>query len=350
MANYVSWPTVTTTAKFVSDRYPGASESELRELEEDLAEIVPQALAEVAEFTSLKVPDSSLEFRVVSRAQWIDANVDGYKFLLDKVVAKSPVKNPLPGSEHISGAGLGSMLGWISSRVLGQYDLLLQQGAESNSGAVYFVGPNLIQIERRFGFQKRQFRHWVALHELTHRAQFEGVPWFRGYFSGLVDELINISTPDFSALLSALPDLLKSVASGENPFAEFGLAGLFVSEDQVTALRKTTALMSIAEGHGDWVMDRAAKEAIPEAWQFSKTLANRRSSATGISKLLQSLLGLEAKLNQYARGEEFIRAVESARPGVSSHLWDSSSMIPLPEEFDSPQLWIERVTEALALG
>ena len=38
------------------------------------------------------------------------------------------------------------------------------------------------RLEKRFGFRPGDFRLWIALHEVTHRAQFRAVPWMKGYF------------------------------------------------------------------------------------------------------------------------------------------------------------------------
>ena len=61
--------------------------------------------------------------------------------------------------------------------------------------AVYYVGPNIVSLERRHGFDPREFRLWIALHELTHRAQFTGVPWMRDHFLELVESSVAIASP-----------------------------------------------------------------------------------------------------------------------------------------------------------
>ena len=79
------------------------------------------------------------------------------------------------------------LLGWMSSRVLGQYDLLVIEDEDpDDQDIVYYVGPNVLALEKRFAFPPREFRLWLALHEVTHRAQFTGVPWMREHFLGLV--------------------------------------------------------------------------------------------------------------------------------------------------------------------
>ena len=69
--------------------------------------------------------------------------------------------------------------------------------------AVYYVGPNVLGLEKRYAFRPRDFRLWIALHEVTHRAQFTGVPWLRDYFLELVGELVGGVEPDPEACCSA---------------------------------------------------------------------------------------------------------------------------------------------------
>ena len=59
-------------------------------------------------------------------------------------------------------------------RVLGQYDVFLPPDDE---GLLYFVGPNMAEAERRFALPPRDFRLWVAVHEVCHRVQFGAAPW-----------------------------------------------------------------------------------------------------------------------------------------------------------------------------
>ena len=90
----------------------------------------------------------------------------------------------------------------MSTRVLGQYDLLF--AGDTSGDAVSYVGPNIVALERRHGFPPRQFRLWIALHEVTHRCQFTGVPWLREYFLAQVDQVLSHVTPDPHRLAEAL--------------------------------------------------------------------------------------------------------------------------------------------------
>ena len=41
----------------------------------------------------------------------------------------------------------------------------------------------------------RDFRLWIAIHEVTHRAQFTGVPWMKPYFLSLVESTLVVDRP-----------------------------------------------------------------------------------------------------------------------------------------------------------
>src|SRR5581483_10263487 len=109
--------------------------------------------------------------------------------------------------------------------------------------------------------------------------------------------------------------------AGRNPLAD-GLLGLLAGDEQAAVLRQVQALMSLLEGHGDITMDRAGADAVPEAARFARVLRQRRQQTAGLAKLVQQVVGIEAKLRQYEEGERFIEAVEAAggRP-VSDLFW-----------------------------
>ncbi len=341
MGQTVSWSTAASVAKRVARRFPSISSSERMEIEEDFSVLVPQAEEMVTRLTGLSVPHPS-RAEVVDRAGWVDANLVGYRKMMELVPSSLLGGSGLPGVDVVLGLQVGAFVGYISSRVLGQYDLLLGSEVEAG-GAIYFVGPNIVQLERRFGFPKKQFRLWVALHEMTHRYQFESIEWLRPTFTELVSQMLSVESPSVSDLIGAAIRIYDSIRAGQNPLAENGLAGLVVSKSQGEALRKITALMSIAEGHGDWVMNRAAGHEIPEAYRFHSVLSERRTTQTGAAKIISQLLGLEAKMRQYEVGERFIETIEERSPGSIETLFLSAGNLPTIEELRDPTIWLSRV-------
>jgi coenzyme F420 biosynthesis associated uncharacterized protein len=238
----------------------------------------------------------------------------------------------------------------MSTRVLGQYDLLIvEEEGDAEQDFVYYVGPNVLALEKRFGFPPREFRLWLAIHEVTHRAQFTGVPWLREHFLGLVQQSLGSVDPDPKRLLDGLRRALVDVREGRNPLDEGGIVALFATDDQLAVIQQIGGLMSLLEGHGDVTMDRAARDRIPSADRFSRVLKQRRASASPLTKLAQQLIGLEAKLNQYAQGEAFIEAVESAGGReLFDTAWEGPDRLPSLEEIREPRRWIERVAATAA--
>jgi coenzyme F420 biosynthesis associated uncharacterized protein len=256
-------------------------------------------------------------------------------------------------SRVLSGAEVGAVLGWMSTRVLGQYDqLLIEEERPEDQDMVYYVGPNIVSLERKYGFPPREFRLWLALHEVTHRAQFTGVPWMRGHFLSLVERTLSGIDPDPKQILEALRRTAAAIRSGINPLDEGGLVTLIASPEQYHAIQEIGGLMSLLEGHGDITMDRAGAERIPSAQRFSSVLRQRRQQR-GVSKILSVLIGLDAKLRQYEQGERFIEAVEDAGgKSLLSKVWEGPGWLPSWTEIRDPQSWISRATAAppLALG
>ena len=210
---------------------------------------------------------------------------------------------------------------------------------------MYFVGPNIVSLERRHGFDPREFRLWIALHELTHRAQFTGVPWMRAHFLDLVERSVAIASPDPRQVMDALGRMAVEIRSGRNPLAESGLVGALASPEQLETLRSIQGMMSLLEGHGDVTMDRAAARPDPERRRISRrSCVPAVSRSSGLTKFFQQLIGLEAKLRQYADGERFVRAIESAGgPELLALAWQGPDNLPTAAEIQAPDRWASRV-------
>jgi coenzyme F420 biosynthesis associated uncharacterized protein len=323
-------------------------------LEEDFAEVTAQAEALVIEATGLRPASGEARARVVDRPGWVRNNLSSFRHLLDPVLSQietTTVKGALPGvARSAAGAQMGLVLGWMSTRVLGQYDLLF--AGDTSGDAVSYVGPNIVALERRHGFPPRQFRLWIALHEVTHRCQFTGVPWLRPHFLSLVDQAMSGMAPDPRRFAEALRRAAAAVRAGHNPLEEAGMLGLVAPPEQLEVIGRIQAMMSLLEGHGDITMDRAGAGAVPDAEVFSRVLRERRRRASLPSRLLQQLVGLEAKMRQYEAGERFIRAVEaSGGPELLNRVWEGPEMLPTMDEIRHPETWVTRIGPArLATG
>jgi coenzyme F420 biosynthesis associated uncharacterized protein len=263
--------------------------------------------------------------------------------------------NPMaPVGRAVSATELGVLLGWFAQRVLGQYDVLVPDGDGQGHGpgegdatvdgdAVYFVGPNVLALEKRYAFRPRDFRLWIAIHEVTHRAQFLGVPWMRDYFLGLVHGVLGSVEADPRKVVAALLRAVDELRRGRNPLDEGGIVALLATPEHRDALARVQALMSVLEGHGNRVMNELGRAHVAGQERMARILQSRRQSQ-GIAGLLSKLLGLESKMRQYEVGEEFVAAVErEAGPRGLDPVWQRPENLPLLSELATPTAWIERV-------
>jgi coenzyme F420 biosynthesis associated uncharacterized protein len=345
----VDWKRAERVAIRVAMRQPQATSGSIHSADfVDLARIAEDRVEATTGLRSLLGP---ADVQVIDRADWIRANIASFQTLLDPLLAKwsessarTPLKTVTAITSRVAAVEVGAMLGWMSARVLGQYDLLVGDASGESEGAVYLVGPNMLALENRFGFPAEEFRLWVTLHELTHRAQFTGVPWMRAHFLDLMHRTLELADPDPAKVMAALRDAARDRDAAKQRLRDGGLVAMVSSPEQQAVFHQIAGLMSLLEGHGDIVMDRAGAELVPSAARFSRVLHERRRRANPVTRLIQRLIGLEGKLNQYAAGERFISEIETVGgERAVDRCWEEPANLPSLDEIRAPELWLERV-------
>jgi coenzyme F420 biosynthesis associated uncharacterized protein len=310
-------------------------------LDQSFVNLVNEAEPLIAEQTGF-APGTPAIPRVLSREEWATSNIQSMLTLinplLDKVEKrieehKSPPAMRLAYRSAL-GAQLGSVLGFLSQRVLGQYDVLMGHEDE-----VWFVGPNIIITERRFGFVPRDFRLWVALHELSHRFQFEANPWVRDYFLTSVNELLESVEVDPRNMLERMLEALKR-GNGSS-----ALVVRLLNPEQVELFNRLQAFMSVIEGHANFVMDRVADDLIPSQPRMRRELDSGASSGGLLGKLIGKVLGLDLKRAQYREGQKFFDQVYRAG-GLDAvrTCFDSPHALPNLDEVRTPERWLQRIS------
>lgn len=348
VADPVDWGLAVRIARRVAGREPLAASYLADSLRHDFSDVTVEAERLVTEFTGLR-PSGPANGTVLDRGGWVEANVASLRTLLAPLTARvgeRMERSPLaPVGRRIAGTEMGVLLGYVAKRVLGQYDLLVPEDPERppTDDAVYFVGPNVLALEKRFAFRPRDFRLWIAIHELTHRAQFTGVPWMRPYFLSLVERSLSLVEPDPSRLLRVLGRIAEELREGRNPLDDGGLVGLLATPEQQQLLARTQALMSLLEGHGNLVMNHLGRDHVAGQARMAQVLQARRR-ARGLTAMVQKLLGLELKMRQYEVGERFCLGVErEAGLAALDAAWRSPEHLPTLEELDRPSEWLARV-------
>jgi coenzyme F420 biosynthesis associated uncharacterized protein len=337
-ARLADWGAAIQIGKRVAGAGPIVPPEERARMREDLAEHVVRAEQLVVGFTDLLVTGFHSRAWAMGRGDWIRQNVVGLQRLMEPLAQRLLENRPTRPSiaRKAVGAQAGAILGYVSRRVLGQYDVFLPPDDE---GLIYFVGPNLIEAERRYALTPSDFRLWVAVHEVTHRVQFSAAPWLRTFLGGMVDEYLETVSLDPHQLMAQLRRATDEAKTGAGPGGILRL----LSPEQRAIFDRTQAMMSLLEGHASYVMNEVGAEHIPTLPQLKRALQARRQ-VRGLEHRVQRAIGFDQKVAQYDSGERFVREVVD-RIGMSGFnlVWQSREHLPQPGEVGDPARWIARV-------
>jgi coenzyme F420 biosynthesis associated uncharacterized protein len=341
----VDWDLAARAAAVLARPGPSVGADDAGRVVDELRQASIAAVPHVARVTGLNAPQARPAL-VVDRPGLSRVNAMSFRELLAPVVTEVlerrsrslPVPLAAMGS-RVTGAEIGSLLGLLSSRVLGQYDPYAPEGR------LLLVAPNVLQVERELAVDSADFRLWVCLHEETHRAQFLANPWLAEHLITEIRRLVGGLMVEPSQLAErvaevarGLPDLLRSAGPAAS------LVEALQTPQQRERLARVTAVMSLLEGHADVVMDEVGPQVVPSVEVIRARFGKRRAGRGAVDHVLRRLLGLDVKLRQYADGARFVRQV-IAEVGVDgfNRVWASPDTLPLPGEIADPQAWVRRV-------
>ncbi|MBB0247254.1 coenzyme F420 biosynthesis-associated protein, partial [Streptomyces alkaliphilus] len=141
-------------------------------------------------------------------------------------------------------------------------------------------------------------------------------------------------------------------AAAPPPASPGSLMELVQTPRQREILDRLTAVMSLLEGHADYVMDGVGPQVVPSVAEIREKFAQRRRTGAGrLDRVLRRMLGMDAKLRQYRDGERFVRTVvdEVGMAGFN-RVWTSPNTLPTRSEITRPEEWVARVRPAAGTG
>ncbi|HSW42750.1 MAG TPA: zinc-dependent metalloprotease [Patescibacteria group bacterium] len=287
---------------------------------------------------------------VVDRAGWVRANMATFAGLFGRLEGELLDQIVPPGAglgkaslalanRWIATRQFGLLLGFMGQRVLGQYDLALLS-AEAEPGQLLFVEENVRQTAGALGVPVDPFRIWIALHETTHAFEFEAHPWLRSYLADRLERQLaglSRSTSDLGRDASRL--LGRALRGGDGHWLE-----RLMSDEQRRLFRETQTVMSLLEGFSDHIMDEVGRDLVPGVESISARFHARRARRTPMERAILRITGLDLKMEQYARGERFVAAVQQAAgPAGLRRLWEGPGTLPRDGELEMPERWVRRV-------
>ncbi len=343
MSSMVDWDfAVTLGAKLAGDGpdiAPDAAAAAVAELREGAERSSPL----VREFTGLVADERTAPVLVVDRRGWVQANADGFATIIGPLAEKlSSRKGPPSGlslavGSRVTGAEVGLLLGFLGTKVLGQFDPFF-----APTGRLLLVAPNIVHVERELDVDPHDFRLWVCLHEETHRVQFTAVPWMRDHLFSEMNTLLESFEPN-----DVLGDGLRRASEAIRGGAGAGtgnLVEMMSTPEQRAIMDRVTGVMSLLEGHADVVMDGVGPSVIATVDQIRAKFTKRRQGVGTLDRMLRRLLGLDAKMAQYRDGAIFVRGVvDKVGMAEFNAVWAEPANLPDKSEISDPDAWVARV-------
>jgi coenzyme F420 biosynthesis associated uncharacterized protein len=315
----------------------------------ELRALTDEAAGHVAAYTGLHPQLEVPPVRVVDRKDWSAINIHGLKQVLIPLVTRLSGDRQPGGladaiGSRVTGVQAGTILAYLSGRVLGQYEVF-----SGNPGQLLLNAPNIVEVERKLGADPRDFRLWVCLHEVTHRVQFRANPWLADHMSQALAVLTQDAGEDVTEMVGRLAEFVRNQRNGQAPDPNstgvLGLMRAVQAEPQRRALDQLLVLGTLLEGHADHVMDAVGPAVVPTVSTIRRRFDERRQrKQPPLQRLVRALLGFDAKISQYTRGKAFVdHVVTTVGMARFNTIWSNPDTLPLPDEIDEPQRWIDRV-------
>jgi len=339
MTELVDWQLAVRLGARWAPRGPEMPVTDARFLVRQLRDLASAAVEPVAGVTGMRAPEEDA-VEIVDRRTWIASNVSGLRVASQRLVDETST-NPFQGiGRQASAAQVGGALAWLSSKVLGQYEVFTDPGSPRR---LLLVAPTIVAVQRQLDVPERDFQLWVCLHEETHRVQFGAVPWLADYLLSQVQAFMDVSDVGAQDLLRRIAVIArtgKDLVRGR----DVSILEAMQSPAQQEIFTRLTALMSLLEGHADVVMDEVGPAIVPSVELIRKRFTARRTQPKPAEAFMRKAIGMDAKLRQYSQGAAFVRAIVAERGMAGFNVvWSSPEFLPTKAEIDEPAMWLARI-------
>jgi len=304
------------------------------------AEMAP-LMAEVVETPVHGYP----HFSVIDRRGFVDRNLVIVRRMIEPVErlrAQIPESRATALSRVLLSRYVGELLGFLSQRVLGQYDpvLMLAPGAveDREASALYLVEPNVALFESKQTIPGGVLRRWLVLHELTHAWQFEAHPWLREHMGEMMRELL-------------MEELVAQLERGESEPRAARTSSLDLVRalpgqlrTQLRTVGRVQAVMSVCEGYSNYVMHQVGSRHLADFEALEQAFHERSARRSPLERFVFRVTGLTMKMRQYEMGERFAEGVVE-RGGLTllNRVWEGPDYMPSLDELSHPERWVARV-------
>jgi coenzyme F420 biosynthesis associated uncharacterized protein len=327
---------------------------ERQRLDAEYTQLVEKAIPVVESYVGISLPRASVTTLAFDRVDWINANIDAFRDMLApfEALAQDDAKKGTAGqfmagvNRKVVSLEVGILLGYLSRRVLGQYDIALLGREQIDGGKLYYVEPNIRHIESNLDLPADDFRMWLALHETTHVFEFEGFPWVRPYFNEMLEEYFDYLKEDAALLGQGLKNMKIFIDRARSGDAGTSWIEHLMNEKQRELFNRMQTMMSVIEGYSNHVMNAVGRRLLDNYEPISRKFEHRQANRSQAELFFAKLTGLDVKMEQYRLGEQFIDAAVAERGhDFAVRVWSGPEYLPSPEELRDARRWIKRVDE-----
>jgi putative hydrolase len=359
---------------------------------EPLQRIQVEQLSRVAELNVIEAtgmpvtPDGRrLTCVPVGRGDWTVRALESWRPVLEAMAAPAPAPDPPAEDAHATGSSdldprdpdptggmaamlgqmastigpmfsglqVGSVVGHLSQRTLGQYPLALPW---SPSDELLLVTSNIVAFASDWSLPEEETLLWVSARELASNSVLTR-PAIRARF----EELLLALAGSQAAAQQDLAGRLRGLGGGEEIEAGLGggmdleslqgmlgdpealLGDLLTPETRYTS-DQLTSLAVVVDAYADHIATLVGTKLVGAHTQLAEAWYRRRTERGKGEEAAGALFGLDLDQSAVDRGRAFVAGVvERAGQDGLARLWEPARNLPTPAEVDAPGLWLERI-------
>ena len=310
---------------------------------------------------------------VTNHSTWVHHTLESYKPLFTQLataLSNPSVETPQAGTEldtelnieadqmatmmsslnkmmapAMMGMSIGSMIGQLSLRAFGQYDLPIPREPKNQ---MLLVASNVEQFANDWSIAVDDMRMWVLIHELTSHAVLS-VDHVRDSINQQISKYIAGFRPNPNALMERLTTMDLGTTDPMAMMQKFLtdptiILGAVRSPEQERQAPVLDAMIASIIGYIDHSVDAISSLVLGGGAQIAEAVRRRRVESAPHDSFVEQLLGLRLTRQQVERGHAFAAGVtERAGHDGLSQMFNKAGNLPTPNELDAPGLWLARI-------
>ncbi len=313
-------------------------------LEEEYRDLSATAVRFIDAASPLDAVAAAATPRILDRRSWAAGAADGLAYMAEPLAGKLSGAGGAPEmlqmlAPALIGLQIGGMMGAMSHRVLGEFDLGLPSGTLRSPA---YIVPNIEEFADAHELDRRQSRLWVAMQETTHAAVM-AVPWVREHAVRSMERFVATLEIDETAIgerMQAMQDpeaLQNLVEDGA------AIPALLSANGGEAELDDVLTLMAAAEGYAEFLIDRTIADLVPEVLALREAVDRRRAETPPGERMLAQMIGVDLKHVGYRRGTDFCHELARRWGDEAVHrMWERPDSLPQAGDLEDAVAWAAR--------